>query len=50
MVSDNGIPEFVAPYETEVAALALVDKCYKIIILVDVLDANWAMQSSNVVQ
>eukprot|EP00964_Phaeocystis_antarctica_P048691 scaffold28195_cov70-Phaeocystis_antarctica.AAC.6 len=33
-------PEFVAPYETEVAALALFDKTYKVTILVDVLDAK----------
>ena len=33
-------PEFVAPYETEVAALALSDKTLKVTILVDVLDAK----------
>ena len=32
--------EFVAPYETEVAALALSDKSHKTTILVDVLDAK----------
>ena len=34
------VAEFVAPYETEVAALALSDKTYKVTILVDVLDAK----------
>ena len=33
-------PKFVAPYETDVAALALSDKTYKITILLDVLDAK----------
>ena len=33
-------PDFVAPYETDVAALALSDKTYKITILLDVLDAK----------
>ena len=33
-------PEFVAPYETDVSALALADKAHKITILVDVLDAK----------
>jgi len=34
------VAEFVAPYETEVAALALSDKTYKVTILADVLDAK----------
>jgi hypothetical protein len=34
------VPEFVAPFETDVAALALFDKTYKVTILVDVLDAK----------
>ena len=34
------VPEFVAPYETDVAALALSDKSHKTTILVDVLDAK----------
>ena len=34
------VAEFVAPYATEVAALALSDKTYKVTILVDVLDAK----------
>ena len=33
-------PEFVAPYETEAAALALCDKTYKVTILTDLLDAK----------
>ena len=34
------VKDFVAPYETEAAALALYDKTYKTTILVDVLDSK----------